>query len=182
MKMPPRVRKLALTAHVTCSVGWFGAVVTYLALAVAALNSSQAQFVRGAYGSMELIGWCVIVPFSLAAFLTGLVQSLGTQWGLARYYWVLAKLALALGGTVVLVVHLRTAVSPIAALAAKASETTLTTHDFGPLPLQLIIHAAGGLVVLLAATVISVFKPWGMTRWGRRVGGASSPPMSKSPT
>jgi hypothetical protein len=29
-------------------------------------------------------------------------------------------------------------------------------------------HAAGGLLVLLAATTLSVYKPWGMTPYGRR--------------
>jgi hypothetical protein len=29
-------------------------------------------------------------------------------------------------------------------------------------------HAPGGLLVLLAATTLSVYKPWGMTPYGRR--------------
>ena len=33
--MTPSVRKFALTVHLTCSVGWIGAVVAYLALGVA---------------------------------------------------------------------------------------------------------------------------------------------------
>ena len=70
-----------LFAHITFSVGWFGAVVPYLALTIAGLASHDVQVVRAAYLSMDLIGWYVIVPFSLAALLTGLVQSLGTEWG-----------------------------------------------------------------------------------------------------
>ena len=41
---------------------------------------------RGAYLAMDLIGWFVIVPLSLASLLTGLVQALGTTWGLFRHY------------------------------------------------------------------------------------------------
>jgi hypothetical protein len=33
--MPPRLRKVALTAHVTTWVGWLGAVAVFLALALA---------------------------------------------------------------------------------------------------------------------------------------------------
>jgi hypothetical protein len=84
--MTPRLRKFALTAHITFSVGWLGAVVAYLALAVAGLTSHDVSMVRAAYLSMELTGWFVIVPFSLATVLIGLVQSLGTQWGLFRHY------------------------------------------------------------------------------------------------
>jgi hypothetical protein len=31
-----------------------------------------------------------------------------------------------------------------------------------------VIHAGGGLLVLLVATTLSIYKPWGRTRYGRR--------------
>jgi hypothetical protein len=39
MTMSPVVRKVVLVAHVGCSVGWLGAIVTSLVLAVAGLVS-----------------------------------------------------------------------------------------------------------------------------------------------
>ncbi|MFE3559240.1 hypothetical protein ACFXKW_30930 [Streptomyces sp. NPDC059193] len=84
--LPPRLRKLTLTLHVTASVGWLGAVAAFLALAVAGLTSGASQTVRGAYLAMDVIGWYVIVPFSVASLLTGVVQSFGTVWGLLRHY------------------------------------------------------------------------------------------------
>ncbi|MDP8974391.1 MAG: DUF2269 domain-containing protein, partial [Actinomycetota bacterium] len=60
--MTPRLRKFALTAHVVSSVGWFGAVVVFLALAVIGLTSQDAQTVRGAYLVMEPAAWLVLVP------------------------------------------------------------------------------------------------------------------------
>jgi hypothetical protein len=78
MIMTPGFRKLGLTAHVSSSVGWFGSVVAFLALAVSGLTTQDTQTVRAAYVAMDLIGWLVIVPFSLVSLLTGLVQSLGT--------------------------------------------------------------------------------------------------------
>ncbi len=80
--MTPRLRKLALTAHVTFSVGWLGAVLVYLMLAITGLTSSDAQLARAAYMTLKSIGWFVIVPCSFAAFVTGLIQSLGTEWRL----------------------------------------------------------------------------------------------------
>ncbi len=73
--MEPRLRKFALTAHVTSSVGWLGAVAVSLALAVACLSTRDPELVRAAYLTMKLIGWVVLVPLSLASLLTGLVQS-----------------------------------------------------------------------------------------------------------
>ena len=164
MTMTPHLAKFALTAHITLSVGWLGAVVAYLALAVAGLTSHDAQMVRAVYLSMELMSWFVIVPFSLAALLTGLVQSLGTQWGLFRHYWILVKFLMTTGATIVLLRHMQ-AVSLMSGIAA---ETTLSIADLRALRIQLVVHAAGGLLVLLAATILSVYKPWGMTPYGRR--------------
>src|ERR671920_1435115 len=89
--MTPALRKLVLTAHVTSSVGWLGAVAGFQALAIAAATSQEPQAIRSFYLAMGLIGWYVVVPFCLASLVTGLVISLGTAWGLFRHYWVLVK-------------------------------------------------------------------------------------------
>lgn len=103
--MSPRFRKLLLTTHVVCSVGWIGAVVAFLVLSIAGLASRDADTVRGAYLAMDLIGGYVIVPMSLASLATGLLQALGTRWGLLRHYWVLTKFLLAVLATTALMVH-----------------------------------------------------------------------------
>jgi hypothetical protein len=162
--MTPAVSKFALTAHVTSSVGWLGAVAAFLALAVAGLTSQDAQMVRAAYLTMKLIGWFVIVPLSLASLLTGLVQSLGTTWGLFRHYWVLAKLLIAVLATIVLLLHMQ----PIGHLARVVAETRLSSGDLAGLRIQLVANAGAALLVLLVATTLSVYKPQGMTPYGRR--------------
>src|SRR6266704_3905016 len=92
MIMPPGLRKVTLTAHITSSIGWFGAVAAFLALALAGMTSQDRELVRAAYLAMELTTWFVIVPLAFVSGLTGVVSSLGTRWGLFRYYWVLLKL------------------------------------------------------------------------------------------
>ncbi len=161
MTMTPGLRKFVLTAHVVSSVGWLGAVAAFLALAVAGVTSQDAQTVRAAYLAMELTGWFAIVPVSVAALLTGLVQSLGTPWGLFRHYWVLCKLLLTVLATIVLLLHMPT-VSYMAGVAAETDSAHL-----GGLPGEL-LHAGGGLLVLLVTTVLSVYKPRGMTPYGWR--------------
>ena len=162
--MPPGLRKFVLAAHLTVSVGWIGAVVAYLALAVSAVTSQNVQTVRAAWIGMELTGWFVIVPLALAALLTGLVMSLGTSWGLFRHYWVLITLALTILSTVVLLLHMPT-VSSLADVAQKADGADLT--DLGGLGGDL-FHAGGGLLVLLVITVLNVYKPRGLTPYGWR--------------
>jgi hypothetical protein len=47
---------LALSVHLTFSIGWIGAVLVYLALGVGAVTSKDVQTVRAAWTAMELTG------------------------------------------------------------------------------------------------------------------------------
>jgi hypothetical protein len=162
MEMRPGLRKLALTAHVVASVGWVGAIAAFLALAIAGLISADAASVRAAYLAMRLVGWLVIVPLSLLSLVTGLVQSLGTPWGLFRHYWIVAKLLINLLATAVLLLHMRL----IDYMAGAALTGTLSATNLRRLRVQLIADAAAALIALLIATALSVFKPRGLTPYG----------------
>ncbi len=159
--MAPQIRKFALVAHIASSVGWLGAVVTFLALTLAGLTSQDVQQVRAIYLVAEPITRFVLVPLSLASLLTGIVQSLGTPWGLFRHYWVLIKLLLTLFATIILLQFKQTA-RHFAGIATEA-------NSVDPDGLQsFLLHSGGGLLVLVAATVLSVYKPRGMTPYGWR--------------
>jgi hypothetical protein len=162
--MTSSLRKLVLTAHITVSVGWLGAVSAFLALAIAGLTSRDAQMVRATYSAMELTARFVIVPLAVASLLSGIVESLGTPWGLFRHYWVLAKLLLTTFATIVLLAKM-----PLIGYAARrAAETTSSSTDLRAAGTQLAVHATGGLLVLLVITALSVYKPWGLTGYGQR--------------
>jgi hypothetical protein len=162
MTMTPRVRKFALTAHVASSVGWLGAIAGFLALAVVGLTSQDAQTVRGAYLVMEPAAWFVLVPLAFASLLTGLVQSLGTTWGLFRHYWVLFKLLINIVATIVLLTYMET-FRFMAGVAADPSADLGAVRNVSPA-----LHAGAALLLLLVATTLAVYKPRGMTRYGRR--------------
>lgn len=162
MTMAPRLRKFALIVHITSSIGWLGAVVSFLALAISGLTSQDEQMVRAAYLSMELTAYFAIVPLSLASLLSGIIQSFGTKWGLFRHYWVLIKFLLTIIAIIVLLMQLE----PISYIASVASETTLSSVKFRNARLSLVVHSIGGLVVLLIITTLSVLKPRGITRYG----------------
>ncbi|MDR6224029.1 DUF2269 domain-containing protein [Desmospora profundinema] len=163
MTMTPGLRKFALIAHITSSVGWFGAVTAYIALDVAVVTSGDAQILRAAYIAMELIIWWALVPLALASLLTGLVMSLGTPWGLFRHYWILFKLLLTLFATIILLGHTQTS----SYMAGVAADPTTSIADLQALGGSL-LHSVGGLVVLLLIMILSVYKPRGMTPYGWR--------------
>ena len=162
--MTPRLRKLALTAHVLSSVGWLGAVVAFLALSIVGLTTPDAQRIRAVYIAMELTGWLVIVPMSLASLVTGLIQSLGSAWGLFRHYWVLFKLLIAVVGSALLLLHMQ----PTSFMAKVAANGTLSSGDLRPVRIQLMADAAAAVLVLIFATVLSIYKPRGVTPYGWR--------------
>jgi hypothetical protein len=165
MIMTPRVRKFALTAHVVSSVGWLGAVAVFLAHAILGVTSQDAQMVRAVYLVMEPAAWLVLVPLAFASLLTGLVQSLGTTWGLFRHYWVVFKLLINLFATIVLLMYTQT----LGYLADVAAQTTLSSEDLRLLRTpSVVIHAALALLMLLVATVLAVYKPRAVTPYGRR--------------
>jgi len=164
MTMAPGLRKLALTAHVTSSVGWLGAVGSSLALAIAGLTSEDPQTVRGSYVTLELVGRYVLVPLSLASLLTGLISSLGTTWGLFRHHWVVAKLVINVFATIVLLMYLQS----LGYLARLAAQTSPSGDLAGLRRSSPVLHAGGALVLLLVATVLGLYKPRGITRYGWR--------------
>ncbi|MBY0497400.1 MAG: hypothetical protein K2Y23_24625 [Cyanobacteria bacterium] len=176
MVMKPGLRRFALTAHVTSPVGWLGSVAAFLAVALVALSSADDFKARSASTTMELIGWFVIVPFSGASLLSGVIQSLGTQWGLLRHYWVIAKLLITVGASLLLMLHMQV-VSSIA--LAASNDAAASSRLQGP-KVQVVADAGAAVIVLLIAAVLSIYKPAGRTdepapRWVRVAGAVVAP-------
>ena len=166
--MTPTLRKLTITAHVTFSIGWLGAVAAFLVLSIAGLTSRDTEVVRGAYLSMDLISRFVIIPMCFAALATGLLQALGTPWGLFRYYWILMKFGLAIFATIALLIHQFAVMAVAAKRVSGAAAETLFSSDLVSLKTELVRAPSLAILLLLVAATLGVYKPWGLTRYGRR--------------
>ncbi len=75
----------------------------------------------------------------------------GSTWGLFRHYWVVAKLLLTTVVTVVLLLQ-----TAQIAYMANLAVTPLSSADHLGLRMSLVVHAAGGLLVLLTTTTLSI--------------------------
>ena len=113
---------------------------------------------------MELIGWYVIVPVCVDSLVTGLAVSLGTPWGLFLHYWVLVKLLITVVSALVLLGFTQT----LGSLGDLAADPTLSMNELRNLKQSPVLHSGGGLLAILVATTLAVYKPWGMTPYGRR--------------
>jgi len=156
LSFPPLLRRLVLLLHVLTSVGFIGGAASFLALALAGLGG------RPAYADMQLIAWWVALPAGYLSLLVGIVCSAGTPWGLFRYWWVIAKLGL----TVIVVVVLQLQLRTIDALAAAEASGALATMTAGKT--AMVLHASGGIVVLIVLTLLSIIKPRGVARFAPR--------------
>lgn len=166
--MTPNARRALLTSHIVFSVGWIGAVAAFLALDIAALTTAGEETSRSMYVAMNVVGLFVIVPASALTVISGIVQGVGTQWGLWRHRWVATKLVLGILATIALLLHQFTAVSVAAHHAAHGM-------DARPVGVQLVADASLAIVLLIVATILSVFKPWGLTRHGQRLRDETKP-------
>lgn len=160
--MTPALRRFAFTTHVTSSVGWVGAALAFLALAVIGFTSDDPLKVRGAYLLMAPAAWFVLVPLAHASLLSGIALSLGTTWGLFRYYWVVLKLGITVFATVILLIYMGT-FRQMAGVAADPVVDLEAVRTASP-----IVHAILALVLLVGATVLGVYKPFGTTAYGER--------------
>ncbi|MEV0241968.1 DUF2269 domain-containing protein [Streptomyces sp. NPDC050674] len=164
-KLSRPARRAALVVHVTVSACWLG----LLALGTTAATTGSPVTVEASVRAMKLFADWLLLPVAFLTLLSGVLLSLGTKWGLARYRWVYTKFWLTLATTTATVFALRPGVNT-AVLAVSAG---------GPLP------DAGdvlfGPVVSLSAyvfmTVISVLKPWGLTRRGARLRAPARRPL-----
>lgn len=149
------MRRVILAAHVALSVGWMGAVAAFAVIAGygAALTPSD-RAVPGIYAALWVVMWAIIVPLAVLSLLTGVLQSVGTTWGLFRHYWVAMKLVLTIGATGLLLLHTRVAGTAV---------TLSATGDphLVPLQQQLLLDSVAGLVALVLIALLGWLKPKG---------------------
>ena len=164
--LSPGQRKLVLAAHIVVSVGLLGISAAMLVLGTVAAATPDPGTSSAAYRSMGIFTRGVIQPAAVGALVTGVILSLGTKWGLLEHYWIVAKLALTVAAVLCGIFVVRPLVQQ--AIAATSGAAPLTTPDPGSGPMLLIATSAANVLMLGAATVISVYKPWGAIARGRR--------------
>jgi hypothetical protein len=148
-----RAHKVALTAHILTSVGWFGVALVVALCGFLAYATSDAAFRHSLYRTLELLPW-LSIPLGLAAVATGVVLGLGTKHGVLRRWWVVVKI----GISAAVIVTDAVVIARVAHHAVAAGGPERALRD----------GAIAHVVVLTVATVLSVFKPWGTTPWTRR--------------
>ncbi|MFG1603844.1 hypothetical protein [Actinoplanes sp. NPDC049265] len=143
--MKPPVRKLILTVHVITAVGWLGVDLAMLTFGVAGLSGADPNVV---YPAQSLIGRFLFVPLTGLVWLVGVTNALSTPWGLFRHWWVVVKL-----GVTTLMLFLVTFL-----LYPQLASGVIPE---GPDRVNLVVAPAMSTSLMIFATVLSTYKPWG---------------------
>lgn len=163
MRFTLAIRRLTYTTHITSSLGWVGAVIVFIVLALIGLTTADEATARGVYLVMAPAAWFALVPLAHVSLLSGLALCLGTAWGVFRYYWVVSKLLITVFATGVLLAYMAT-FKEMAGIAADNRMDISAVRNPSPL-----VHGVLALGLLLAATWLGVYKPFGATPYGQRV-------------
>ena len=154
MKLTPRWRKAILTVHVVTAVGWLGVDLVLLTFGVAGLTGADPDLV---YPAQSLIGRVLFVPLSVLVWLVGVVNAALTPWGLLKHWWVLVKLLLTTLMLGLVVFLLYPGLVQAGELAGALSR---------PDRINMVVAPSVSTSLLIFATVLSTYKPWGRVRAG----------------
>jgi hypothetical protein len=98
--------------------------------------------------------------------LTGLLLGWGTKWRLTEWTWVLVKLSIGIVLTaLVFLLLLPSALSIPHELEGGAAAVR---EALGGAARDLLVPPVVSFIDLGVALVLSIWKPWGSTRWARR--------------
>jgi hypothetical protein len=93
--------------------------------------------------------------------------------GFLRHYWVLAKFLITVATVLLLLLHSNSLLPALAHAAIDGSAVVMEgqAHGHGDIPprVHLVIAAGGTLLLLFITTALSIYKPWGKTKFGRTV-------------
>lgn len=159
-----RTRQSILVLHIIFGVGWMGIDLALLALLVSGETTSDGLVAASSYTAIRTIVPPTVSVLSVGMLVTGILLGLTTKWGLVRHTWVLVKLIIGIVLTILVYVALVPGVQDIPTGlegSADAIRGTLETVRAN-LPFPPIVS----FLALTFALVLSVFKPWGKTRWG----------------
>ena len=151
-RLAPASRKALLTLHLVTALGWLGADLVLLTLGVAGLRGADPAAV---YPTAALVVTYLFAPLSVVVWLVGVVSSLLDPVGAA---------ALAVGAGQVRAHHRAARPGPAAADAPDPELCTLGAAASTHYRVDLVVAPAVSSTLLLIATVLSTYKPWGRLR------------------
>jgi uncharacterized membrane protein len=148
--------KIVKLIHIIFASIWIGTAITVFYMLKVLLNKDN---VLPLLKAVQYIDFCVIIPANLLTFITGLIFSIGTDWGFFKHRWIIIKYIINLlpiiGGALIFG-------HPIFSMIAIAEEKgvdALTSPEFILSNKFMTIAFIIMIVLLFFAVYLSVYKP-----------------------
>ncbi|GAA0550029.1 hypothetical protein [Chitinophaga japonensis] len=158
-KVNPAGARLLKAVHIFCTTLWIGGLLTFLPL-VYNMPLTDTAATRITYLNMRSIAWNVIGWGGITSFVTGLLNSLLTSWGLFRHTWIRVKLVSVIGmilfGMFYSEQRMLDNISILESRPQQALTDPVFLHNHQALMYVVPLQLLGFFLIVL----ISVIKPW----------------------
>lgn len=150
-------RRTTLVLHLVSAGAWIGIDVIVAVLVLTGWFGDDVAVRSLAYRALATVVVWPMLTAGLLSLATGLVLGLGSTWGLVRYWWVAVKLALNVLLCTLIVLVLQPGMDEV---DTYGNDLLTGSPDRGAVS-TLFFPPAVSLSLLILATVLGVFKPWG---------------------
>jgi len=162
-KLTVTQKRWLLSAHLLCMAAWLGGFLCSLVLNSIALSTTDPRLLNASYVFADILDISIVRGGAAGSLITGILLAVLTQWGLVRFYWIIAKEIAAIVCVVADQIIIRWNQSAIA-LTATQGLGAASNPVYLNVRTLLLIGLLLRLLVLLAVIVISIFKPWGQRK------------------
>lgn len=167
-RLSKRPRQALLAAHVLSSAAWLGMAVMFVALSLLALRAANVRDAQTIYESMAFFDQTMLPWANVAATTSGFALGVTTKWGIVRHWWVVIKVLISFAILGIAFGFLHDALERSAAEAAHLATVGGAVSDVDSSGQVVLWGFTLALVSLIGAMLLSLYKPRGMTWWGRR--------------
>ncbi|AKU15151.1 hypothetical protein [Luteipulveratus mongoliensis] len=157
-----RSRRTLLVLHLLSVATWIGVDVMVAVFVGVSLTSDDPSTVGLCFQALAYVVWPMLTA-ALATLVTGVLLGWGSAYGVVKHKWVLTKLVINLVLSTLILIALMPGLDELAQRGADLVAGRTQDMSAGDLVYPPIVS----LTSLSFAVVLSVFKPWGRTRWGR---------------
>ena len=165
MNLSVNTQKWIKVLHVYLGGIWGGGAASLFAIhCLYPPSSGEELYVRNM--AMIYIDNYIIIPAAIGSSLTGLIYSQLTKWGYLKYYWVIAKWIIIITFIVIGYFWLIPWLNNMLEFSAAIRHSHMI--DSSSYDVDMSFHFAMTVVqtvMLLFVVIISIFKPWGRTKY-----------------
>ncbi len=161
MRLGKSTRRCLLAVHILFAATWIGGVIGLLMLSLAFAHPASGSALIAIRRALVLLDYIIIIPAAFGSLGSGLLFCWLTNWGFAKYRWVMLKWAMTASMILFGTFFLGPWVDGSAARAKELSSAALSDPHYVDLALNVALFSAAQLALLVGLVFLSAFKPWG---------------------